>query len=266
MPEISGSTQILPVIGRPTPQVKAPHFFNAYFARQDIDTVCHAMELSDDAADQLLELLRGWTNAPGIIATIPHKARAAAACDELSERAAALGVANLVRREADGRLVGDMSDGEGCVQAMRDHGVDPSGKRALVVGVGGAGSAIAYALAEAGVSTLCVRDLDSDRAEKLARMLRGRFPAIAISTDAPDMAALDIAVNGSPVGMNGDPNLPMSLDGIPSTAIVCDAVTAPEQTPWLKAAAQLGCKTSTGNDMVRGHFPILCSHFGFKPD
>ena len=81
MLEISGSTQILPVIGRPMPQVKAPHFFNAYFARQNIDAVCHAMELSDDAADQLLELLRGWTNAPGIIATIPHKARAAAACD-----------------------------------------------------------------------------------------------------------------------------------------------------------------------------------------
>jgi shikimate dehydrogenase len=266
MPEISGSTKVLPVIGRPTPQVKAPHFFNAFFARQDIDAVCHAMELSDDAADQLLELLRGWTNAPGIIATIPHKARAAAACDELSERSAALGVANLVRREPDGRLVGDMSDGEGCVQAIRDHGVDPAGKRAFVVGVGGAGSAIAYALAEAGVSALCIQDLDKARTEKLAQILRVRFPAIAISTDAPDMTALDIAVNGSPVGMNGDLNLPMSLDGIPSTAIVCDAVTAPEQTPWLKAAAALGCKTSTGNEMVRGHFSLLCSHFGFKPD
>lgn len=266
MPEISGSTKVLPVIGRPTAQVKAPHFFNAYCDRQNIDALCCAMALSDEAADQLLTMLRGWTNAPGIIATIPHKARAAAACDELSERAAALGVANLVRREADGRLVGDMSDGEGCVQAMRTHGVDPASKRALVIGVGGAGSAIAYALAEAGVSALCIRDLDAARTEKLAVMLRGRFPDLAISTDAPDMPKLDIAVNGSPVGMNGDPNLPMPLDGIQSHAIVCDAVTAPKQTPWLKAAAQIGCKTSTGNDMVAGHFPIICSHFGFTPE
>lgn len=266
MTEISGSTKVIPVIGRPTPQVKAPHFFNAYFKRQKIDAVMVAIELADDAADQFLIMLRGWTNCPGAIATIPHKTRAAAACDDLSERAAALGVANLVRREADGRLVGDMSDGEGCVQAMRDHGVDPAGKTALVVGVGGAGSAIAYALAEAGVAKLTVLDLDKARTAKLANLLHNRFPAMSISMEAPDMAKLDIAVNGSPVGMNGDPNLPMSLDGIQSHAIVCDAVTAPDQTPWLRAAAQIGCKTSTGNDMVRGHFPILCGHFGFTPD
>ena len=266
MSEISGATQIIPVIGRPTQQVKAPHFFNAYFARQNIDAVCIAMEVENSAADHLLHMVRGWINAPGIIATIPHKARAAAACEKLTERAAALGVANLVRREADGRLVGDMSDGEGCVQAMRTHGVDPAGKHALVIGIGGAGSAIAYALAEASVSTLCIRDLDAARTDKLANMLKSRFPNINISTEPPEMAALDIAVNGSPVGMNGDPNLPMPLDDIQSHAIVCDAVTSPEQTPWLKTAAQIGCKTSTGNDMVAGHFPILCSHFGFTPE
>lgn len=262
MPPISGHTKVLPIIGRPTPQVKAPHFFNAYFAKQSIDAVTPAFELENDAADAFLTMLRGWTNAYGAIATIPHKQRAAAACDELSERAKALGAANLVRREADGRLVGDMSDGAGCVAAMRAHGVDPKDTSALVVGVGGAGSAIAYALADAEVKTLIVRDLDAERAESLAKMLKARFPAVNISTAEPVMASLDIAVNASPAGMNGDPNMPMSLDGIRSEAIVCDAVTEPEQTPWLKAAAAIGCKTSTGNDMVRGHFGIMCRHFG----
>ena len=266
MIEISGSTKVIPVIGNPTPQVKAPHFFNAYFKRQNIDAVMIAMEMADDAAGKFLDLLRGWTNCPGAIATIPHKQHTAAACDELSDRASALGVANLVRREADGRLIGDMSDGEGCVQAMRDHGVDPADKMALVVGTGGAGSAIAYALAEAGAANLSLLDLDSGRTAKLAGMLHDQFPATSVSTERPDLAALDIAVNGSPVGMNGDPNLPIPLDGLRSSAIVCDAVTSPEKTPWLQAAAAIGCKTSTGNDMVRGHFPILCSHLGFTPE
>lgn len=84
MIEISGSTKVIPVIGNPTPQVKAPHFFNAYFKRQNIDAVMIAMEMADDAAGKFLDLLRGWTNCPGAIATIPHKQHTAAACDELS--------------------------------------------------------------------------------------------------------------------------------------------------------------------------------------
>ncbi len=266
MTEISGTTIALPIIGRPIRQVKAPHFFNTFFAEKGIDAVTTPVELSDAAADAFIQAVRGWSNAAGFVATIPHKQRSAAACDELSDRAAFLGAANLIRRDPDGRLIGDMTDGVGCVAAMRTHGVDPAGKRALVVGVGGAGSAIAYALADAGVASLAVLDLDTARASALADRLAKSFPKLALTTKPPNMAEIDIAANASPVGMNGDPNLPLSLAGIRKGALVSDVVTMPERTPWLEAAAAAGCITQTGMEMVRGQFDLMARHFGFAID
>lgn len=266
MPDISGETLGLPIIGRPIRQVKAPMAFNAYFKERDIDAVCTPLELSDDAADAFIAAMRGTTNVAGFIATIPHKQRAAAACDRLSDRARFLGATNLIRRDSDGTLVGDMTDGLGCVAAMRGHGVDPAGKSAFVIGVGGAGSAIAHALLEAKVARLQIDDLDAGRTAELRDRLKAAFPSADIALGAPDMATVDIAVNASPVGMNGDPNLPVPLGDLPSTALVADVVTMPAETPWLKAAAARGCVTQTGLDMVRGQFDLMARHFGFPVD
>lgn len=260
---ISGATRALPIIGRPTRQVKAPQFFNAFFEAQGIDAVCTAVELEDASVAGFIQAMRGWNNAAGYIATIPHKQQACAAADDRSERAEFLGAANLIRREADGRLVADMTDGLGCVEAMRKKGFDPAGKRTLVVGVGGAGSAIAHALAEAGAAQLTLTDLDMARAETLAARLRERFPKVKIDLGQPAMDAIDIAVNASPAGMNGDPSLPLPLDGVSPAALVADVVTLPDQTPWLLAAAAAGCTTQTGMDMVAGQFDLMAKHFRF---
>jgi len=264
--EISGATRLLPIIGRPVEQVKAPQFFNAFFEAKQIDCVTTALSLEDAAADAFIGSIRGCANAAGFIATIPHKQRSAAACDDLSERSRFLGAANLIRREADGRLVGEMSDGLGCVAAMREKGVDPAGKQAVVIGVGGAGSAIAYALAEAGVDALAITDIDAGRAGDLAARLAARFPGVAIAHVAPSLSEVDIAVNASPVGMNGDPNLPMKADGLLPGTLVADVVTNPKETPWLRAAKAANCITQTGRDMVRGQFDLMATHFGFALD
>lgn len=263
MKEISGTTRALPIIGRPTQQVKAPHFFNAYFKAEDIDAVCTAVELADNAVPAFVETIRGWSNAAGYIATIPHKQAACAAADERSDRAAFLGASNLIRRDPDGRLIADMTDGLGCVEAMRTKGCDPKGKQAHVAGAGGAGSAIAHALLEAGVAGLTISDLDSARAEALAERLAPHFPGVAIAAATPSMEKVDIAVNASPAGMNGDPNLPLPLDGIRASAHVADVVTLPLETPWLRAAAAAGCTTQHGMDMVEGQFELMARHFGF---
>ena len=263
MTVISGATRVLPIIGRPIAQVKAPEAFNPFFQKQGIDAVCVPFSLEDAAADAFIEAMRGCHDAPGFIATIPHKQRAAAAAGTRSDRADFLGAANLVRREADGRLVADMTDGLGCVAAMRAHGVEPASKIAFVVGVGGAGSAIAYALADAGVERLYLTDLDGARANDLAKRLAAAFPAVTISTEAPDFAEVNIAVNASPVGMNGDPNMPYSLDGMAAGGLVADVVTAPEETPWLKAAKARGCIVQTGREMVAGQFDLMAKHFRF---
>lgn len=262
--EISGQTSVLPIIGRPVEQVKAPMVFNRFFEERSIDCVMAALELENEAADAFIQSVRGMSNALGYIATVPHKQRAASACDELSSRAAFLGAVNLIRREQDGRLVGDMTDGLGCVEAMRRHGVDPEGKSAFVIGVGGAGSAIAHALAEAGISHLSISDSAVGRAEALQLRLSQIFPQVAIKAAVADMPTLDIVVNASPVGMNGDISMPASLEGIRPAALVADVVTNPADTPWLKKAKEKGCICQTGLEMVDGQFDLMVKHFGFK--
>jgi shikimate dehydrogenase len=264
--EISGATAALPIIGRPVAQVKAPMVFNRFFEERNIDCVTTALELEDAAADAFIQSIRGMTNALGYIATVPHKQRSAAACDELSDRGAFLGAVNLIRREPDGRLVGDMTDGLGCVEAMRRHGQEPKGKAAFVIGVGGAGSAIAHALLEAGVASLNIVDAQSGRAESLRDRLVKAFPKSIIEPKNADMGTLDIVVNASPVGMNGDPGMPADLHGIKPGALVADVVTNPADTPWLKSAREKGCICQTGLEMVAGQFDLMARHFGFQID
>jgi len=262
MPNISGATRQLPIIGRPIGQVKAPLVFNRYFQESGIDAVTVPLELEDGAADAFIQAMRGMTNAIGFIATIPHKQRSAAAADRLSDRAAFLGAANIVRRDADGSLAADMTDGLGCVAAMRTHGMEPRGKSALVIGSGGAGSAIAHALCEAGVAQLALSDLDPSRAAALVARLAETFSGVELSTNLPQMETVDIAVNASPVGMHDDARLPMPLDGVRPGVLVADVVTMPAETSWLAEAKRRGCVAQTGLEMVEGQFKLMASHFG----
>lgn len=78
------------------------------------------------------------------------------------------------------------------------------------------------------------------------------------------MQTLDVVVNASPVGMNGDINMPASLEGIRPAALVADVVTNPADTPWLKKAKEKGCICQTGLEMVDGQFDLMVKHFGFK--
>ena len=132
----SGRTLVYPMIGHPTRQVKSPTTFNRYFREKQIDAVMVAIDVHPDAVACFFSLLRGWRNSPGCIVTIPHKQEAARQADELSPRARDLGAVNVLRRTREGRLVGDMVDGLGFLEALKAHGFDPKGKRVVVFGAG----------------------------------------------------------------------------------------------------------------------------------
>ena len=136
----SGRTLVYPMIGHPTTQVKSPGTFNNYFREKGIDGVMFTIDVHPEDVNHFFSLLRGWRNCPGCIVTIPHKQEAARQVDELSSRARDLGAVNVIRRTGEGRLVGDMVDGLGFIEALRTKGFDPKGKRAVVFGAGGAGA------------------------------------------------------------------------------------------------------------------------------
>lgn len=258
----SGRTFVYPMIGHPIFQVKSPTLFNRYFLEKCIDGVMIPVDVHPAEVVHFFSLLRGWRNCPGCVITIPHKQEAARQADELSPRARDLGAVNVLRRTEQGRLIGDMVDGLGFLEALRRNRFDIRGKRAIVFGAGGAGGAIAYAIAEAKAAELVVIDTDSARQQQLLDLITSRYPGAALSRTLVSLNGFDLAVNATPVGMNGDPNTPYPLDNLHAGTFVADVVTEPEITPWLEGARKRGCRIQTGYEMTLGQFTLMGRHMG----
>jgi shikimate 5-dehydrogenase len=150
-----------------------------------------------------------------------------------------------------------MLDGVAMVGAIRAAGFEPAGKRALLVGAGGAGSAIALALLEVGVSFLALHDADVARRDRLLRDLAARGGTTAPGVGSPDPSGFDLVVNATPAGMRpGDP-LPVLADRLDGSTFVADVVTAPEVTPLLEVARARGCGIQTGVGMFRAQQDLI---------
>jgi shikimate dehydrogenase len=187
-------------------------------------------------------------NVDGIIVTVPHKFACADLCGTTSERAAFLHTVNTMRRNPDGSWHGDMFDGLGFVTAMNDNGCNPQGKKALLVGAGGAGSAIAHSLVMAGVSALDIYDEDNTRREALINRLAG-LNQCPVGSGSADPMGFDVVINATPVGMKeGDP-FPVQVDKITSAMFVGCVITQPAVTPLIAAARARSCQTMTGAHM-----------------
>ena len=138
MVEITGRTQIWAIVADPIVQVKAPQMINAVMAERNVDGVMVPFHIGSDGLPALIAALRSLNNFKGLIATVPHKSAIVDLLDDVSPTARLIGAANTVRREPDGRLVGEMLDGLGFVAGLRAHNIEPRGLSAYVAGAGGA--------------------------------------------------------------------------------------------------------------------------------
>jgi shikimate dehydrogenase len=154
-----------------------------------------------------------------------------------------------MRRNADGTWHGDMLDGLAFVKAQEDEGAKPEGARVLLLGAGGAGSAIALALLDAGVRELIVHDVDEARSARLLELLaeaaKGRLKA-----GPPDPTGCDMVCNATPMGMAAGDPLPIEARLLTSSMFVGDVIAGHGLTPFLRAAQNAGCKTANGDQMV----------------
>lgn len=259
---ISGTTRLIGHLGYPTESFKAPMIYNPFFEREGIDAVVVPMGCRVEDYPAFLRLFFRLSNAYGALVTMPHKVTTAQLVDTVLPTAAIAGSCNAVRREADGRLVGEMFDGEGFVRGVLRKGRKVAGVRALVVGAGGVGSAIAASLARAGVAELSLFDAHPPAAEQLAARLREHYPALALRTGANDPAGCDIVVNATPLGMSeGDP-LPLDVSRLQPNSFVGEVVMASEITPFLAAARARGCAIQIGTDMLFEQIPAYLEFFG----
>ena len=229
-----------------------------------MDRVMIAIDVPRNHVGHFFSLLRGWRNCPGCVVTIPHKQEAARRVDELSDRARDLGSVNVIRRTEEGRLIGDMVDGLGFLEALSRHGFEVRGRHVALFGAGGAGGAIAYAVAQAQAAELAVIETDPGRRNRLLDLLASRYPSVALSNGLDTLAGVDLAVNATPLGMNGDPRVPFPLDSLDARTFVADVVTEPDITPWLAAALGRGCPIQTGYEMTLGQFTLMGRHMGIE--
>ena len=193
---------------------------------------------------------------------MPHKVTAIGLLDEVLPTAAIAGACNAVRRTADGRLQGDMFDGEGFVRGVLRKGMKLLGARALVVGSGGVGCAIAASLAAAGVATLGLFDVHTASADGLAGRLRQHYPSLKVLTSSNDPDGFDLVVNATPMGMNAGDAMPMDVSRIAATTFVGEVVMKTEMTGFLAAAAERGCRVQIGTDMLFEQIPAYLEFFG----
>ncbi len=259
---ITGHTRVIAHIGYPTHAFKAPMIYNPYFEQAGIDVVVVPMGCQAPNYDSFLRAVFTLENIAGALITMPHKVSTVALLDEVSPAVRIAGSCNAVKRGADGRLVGDMFDGEGFVRGVRRKGMDPRGARVLIVGTGGVGSAIAASFAAAGVAAMSLFDTRTDSAEALAARLRHHYPALQVSTGSNDPAGHDIAVNATPMGMEpGDP-LPMDVARLAPSTFVGEVVMRSEMTAFLAAARDRGCRYQIGSDMLFEQIPAYLEFFG----
>ena len=259
---INGNTEIIAHIGFPTHAFKAPMIYNPWFEKAGVNAI--VVPMSSQTADypEFLRAVFKLSNIRGALITMPHKVVTVGLLDEVSPTAAIAGSCNAVRRTPDGRLQGDMFDGEGFVRGVLRKGMVLKGARALVVGSGGVGSAIAASLAAAGVATLGVFDVNAASFEELAGRLRQHYPALQVSTGSNDPAGFDLVVNATPMGMNeGDP-MPMDVSRIAASTFVGEVVMKTEMTAFLNAAKARGCAVQVGSDMLFEQIPVYLGFFG----
>jgi len=260
---ITGKTRLIVHLGYPTESFKAPMIYNPWFEAKGINAVVVPVGVEAPHYPALLKALFSTTNVLGALVTMPHKVTTTRLVDETTTTAKIAGACNAILRRPEGSLVGDIFDGAGFVRGVERKGKPIAGARALVIGCGGVGSAIAASLAAAGAAMIGLYDPANASAEALADRLRQHYPALEVATGSNDPEGYDIVVNATPLGMKAGDPLPLDITRVAPTTFVGEVVMKEEYTPLLRAAVEKGCTVQVGTDMLFEQIPAYLEFFGF---
>lgn len=255
------------VTGWPISHSKSPALHGFWLDRYGIDGTYEAIAVEAENFAEFLSGLKAHGFAGGNI-TIPHKETAHAMIQNLDPAATDIGAVNTIWFEAH-VICGGNTDAYGFAANLDDFAPQwREGKRALVLGAGGAARAIVYAIREAGYEEIRIANRTYERAEKLAADFGDKCQPIKMSDVAGLQSDLDFVVNTTSVGMNGDEGkLPVDVQALPATTIVTDIVYTPLETPLLAAANNKGLRTVDGLGMLLHQaVPGFEKWFGFRPE
>ena len=244
--------QIVCCMGQPVAGNPTQFMIERAFAAAGLDWRYLTLEIPPEDLADAVKGLRAMGFRGGNF-TIPHKVAVVPYLDELSEAATLVGAVNCVNRVGD-KLVGENTDGKGFVQSLRQL-TDPAGKRAVILGAGGAARAIAVELGLSGVAEIVVVNRTAERGQTLVDLLNERVKVAArlmhLSGDYAVEDGFDIVINATSIGL-GDPEarVPLDLNSLRPGLVVADVVFNPPQTRLIRDAAARGCTTLDGLGML----------------
>jgi shikimate dehydrogenase len=259
------------VIGDPIAQSKSPAIHGFWLERLGIDAAYRACHVGPEGLADYLAARRADPLWRGCNVTMPHKQAVMPLLDRIDPPAGDIGAVNTVLPKGDGALAGTNTDAAGFLEPLaaelaRSHYF----RMARIIGTGGAARAIITALAKEGF-TLVVAGRDPAKARSLLDELApgGEHHAIDLAhfadpTDFPfddREGCLDLVVNASSLGMQGQPPLPFDWSHAPPGSIAYDIVTAPLVTPFLEGARARGHRTIDGLSMLIGQAAVAFARF-----
>jgi len=253
---VSGKTRICGLIGDPVEHSMSPAMQNAAFRELGLDYVYVPFHVKSAELGQAIAGMRAL-NIRGLNVTVPHKVAVVQFLDKLDPLAEKIGAVNTIVND-DGVLTGYNTDATGFLQALLEREIEPAGKRAVILGAGGAARAIAFILAERGATLLILnRALELDWAEELAQRLSATFnkkvKALELNREnlMPALDKADILVNATSVGMSPKADeTPLPAGLLRPGLIVYDIVYNPVKTRLLREAEAVGASTISGVDML----------------
>ncbi|MEP2706278.1 MAG: shikimate dehydrogenase [Roseibium sp.] len=248
---------LLGLVGRGITQSRTPEMHMAEARAQNLRCIyqLHDVDELPDDEQSLNDVLSTAETAgyDGLNITFPYKVEVLSLLDDISPEAAAIGSVNTVLFRG-GRRIGHNTDYWGFAESFRVNMTGANVEDVLLIGAGGAGGAVAHALADCGIQHLKINDIDFARAEQLATLIHANRPDVLVeaiaSLDQKSADTLSGVVNASPVGMTKLPGSPFPKDLLRSDIWVADIVYFPLETELLSNARRLGCRVLPGSGMA----------------
>jgi len=260
-------TVLTGVVGFPVEHSKSPLIHGYWLKKYGINGTYVPLKIAPENLTTVLKALP-LAGFKGVNVTVPHKVAVLSVIDELSEEARKAGAVNTVFFKDDGTVYGHNTDGYGFMENVRSvQNVDWKNACVAVLGTGGAARGICAALTTAGCAEIRLVYRTLEKAEMLKKAVGGNVVLIPWKDRNDCLDGMSVLSNATTLGMNGFEKLDVSLEKLPSDAVVTDAVYAPLETDLLKRAKQSGFKTADGLGMLLHQArPAFQTWFGVLPD
>ena len=268
---INGATEVYLILGDPVEQVRAPESFNLIFATLGINAVLAPVNVPAAHVQDFVRAAFSARNIKGLFLTIPHKSLVMDMLDHCSELGRLAGAVNAVRCDAQGRLVGELFDGEGLVESLNGFNIAYTGKRVLILGAGGGAAAIAASLvspasrvSKGAAAEVALYDPTQGKAQALAERLGAAGPVRIIAVDSNDPAGFDVVVNATPLGLYAADPLPCDVSRMAPDAALLDILMKNQPTPVVRAARARGLVAQPGFEMMIRQAALYLEFFGAR--